>query len=42
MPDETAKSRLERLPEVLNRHGVEFIVIGGQAEVLTWLSGKAR
>ena len=34
MGDETEKSALERIAEVLVAHGVEFIVIGGQAEVL--------
>ena len=34
MPESTDPSRLERIAEVLLRHGVEFIVIGGQAEYL--------
>jgi predicted nucleotidyltransferase len=34
MADDPEKSALERLAEVLLRHGVEFIVVGGQAEVL--------
>ncbi|HUU96580.1 MAG TPA: hypothetical protein VM487_12640 [Phycisphaerae bacterium] len=34
MPDETAKSRLEQIVELLRAHNVEFIVIGGQAEIL--------
>jgi len=34
MRDETAKSRLEQVVELLQAHGVEFIVIGGQAEIL--------
>lgn len=34
MPDETAKSRLEQIVELLQAHEVEFIVIGGQAEIL--------
>lgn len=34
MEDDTEKSPLERVVEVLHRHGVEFVVIGGQAETL--------
>jgi hypothetical protein len=34
MPSESQKSALEEVVELLGRHGVEFIVIGGQAEVL--------
>lgn len=34
MVDDTGASDLGRIAEVLNRHGVEFVVIGGQAEVL--------
>jgi predicted nucleotidyltransferase len=34
MPDEIAKSRLEQIVELLQAHRVEFIVIGGQAEIL--------
>lgn len=34
MADETEKSALERIAEVLVAHGVEFIVIGGRPEVL--------
>ncbi len=34
MADDTEKSPLERIAEVLLAHGVEFIVIGGQAESL--------
>ncbi|MHC4063323.1 MAG: hypothetical protein ACYSUI_02315 [Planctomycetota bacterium] len=34
MADETEKSALERIAETLLAHHVEFIVIGGQAEVL--------
>ena len=34
MAGETDKSALERIAEVLLAHGVEFIVIGGQAEAL--------
>src|SRR3954454_22212943 len=34
MPDESPKARLERIAEIFVRHGVEFIVIGGQAEYL--------
>lgn len=34
MGAETEKSPLEQLAEVLLAHGVEFIVVGGQAEVL--------
>lgn len=34
MDDDTGKSALEQLADVLLAHGVEFIVVGGQAEVL--------
>lgn len=34
MADDTEKSPLEKVLEVLVKHGVEFIVIGGQAETL--------
>ena len=34
MADETEKSALERIAELLVSHGVEFVVVGGQAEVL--------
>ena len=34
MVDDTRKSALEQIAEVLLSHGVEFIVIGGQAESL--------
>jgi hypothetical protein len=34
MADETAKSTFEQIVDVLLAHGVEFIVIGGQAERL--------
>ncbi len=34
MPDESPKSPIEHAVDVMIRHGVEFIVIGGQAEVL--------
>ena len=34
MPEETPKSDLLRIAEVLLRHGVAFVVIGGQAELL--------
>lgn len=34
MPDATEKIAFERIVDLLVRHGVEFIVIGGQAEVL--------
>ena len=30
----TDKSRREQIAELLSSHGVEFIVIGGQAEIL--------
>jgi predicted nucleotidyltransferase len=39
MSEELPKSALERVAEVLTRHGVEFIVIGGQAE---WVMGSPR
>lgn len=39
MSEESQKSALERIVEVLETHGVEFIVIGGQAE---WLMGSPR
>lgn len=34
MGDDTGKTLLELVAEILDRHGVEFIVVGGQAEVL--------
>jgi predicted nucleotidyltransferase len=34
MPDESPKARLERIAEIFVRHGVRFIVIGGQAEYI--------
>ncbi len=34
MADRTEKSEVEIICEILLRHGVEFLVIGGQAEVL--------
>ena len=34
MGDYTGKSSLEQFAEVLIAHGVEFVVIGGQAEIL--------
>lgn len=34
MPENSEKSSLEDIVELLNRHQVEFIVVGGQAEVL--------
>src|SRR5437870_4361307 len=34
MADYTEKSSLEQFAEVLISHGVEFIVVGGQAEIL--------
>jgi predicted nucleotidyltransferase len=34
MSEELGQSRLERIVEVLRAHGVEFLVIGGQAEYL--------
>jgi len=39
MGENTDKSDLERVAEILLRHGVEFIVVGGQAETLF---GSAR
>ena len=39
MAENTGKSQLENVAEVLQRHGVEFIVIGGQAESIL---GSAR
>lgn len=39
MPDESPTTRLERLTALLDRHGVEFLIIGGQAE---WLFGSPR
>lgn len=39
LDDKTGKSQLEIIAEILLRHAVEFIVIGGQAEVLY---GSAR
>ncbi|HET6248099.1 MAG TPA: hypothetical protein VFE47_10415 [Tepidisphaeraceae bacterium] len=32
--EETEKSQLEKTADLLFRHGVEFLVIGGQAETL--------
>ena len=34
MPDESPPTRLESLAQLFARHGVEFLVIGGQAEYL--------
>src|SRR5437870_449065 len=34
MAEDTAKSDLRKVAEILVRHGVEFIVIGGQAETI--------
>ncbi|MBL8878558.1 MAG: hypothetical protein JNG88_05505 [Phycisphaerales bacterium] len=34
MAEKSEKSRFEQIVEILVRHGVEFIVIGGQAETL--------
>jgi predicted nucleotidyltransferase len=34
MPDESFQTPLEHAVDLLTRHGVEFIIIGGQAEVL--------
>ena len=34
MSEEAEKSALERIAAILLRHGVEFIVVGGQAELL--------
>lgn len=34
MPEESASAPLEQAVDLMVRHGVEFIVIGGQAEVL--------
>jgi predicted nucleotidyltransferase len=34
MAESTDKSRLQRIVELFDRHGVEFLVIGGQAETL--------
>ncbi|PYS35939.1 MAG: hypothetical protein DMG14_25865 [Acidobacteria bacterium] len=39
MSEETEKSALERISEILISEGVEFIVVGGQAE---WLFGSPR
>jgi predicted nucleotidyltransferase len=39
LPDESIQSRLERIVELLNRHGVEYLVIGGAAETIF---GSAR
>src|SRR5436305_914402 len=39
MPEENEKSALERISEILIAEGVEFIVVGGQAE---WLMGSSR
>jgi predicted nucleotidyltransferase len=34
MPDSGHKSQLEEIVELFSRHGVEFLIIGGQAEAL--------
>ena len=34
MDDDTANTPFEKIVELLNAHGVEFVVIGGQAETL--------
>jgi len=34
MADEVEKSALERIVEILHRHRVEYVIIGGQAEIL--------
>ncbi len=34
MDGDTAKTPFEQIVELLNAHGVEFVVIGGQAETL--------
>jgi uncharacterized protein (DUF1330 family) len=34
MADDTVKPRLQQIAEHLNKFGVEFLVIGGQAAVL--------
>jgi len=34
MPEEAGKSKLQQFAEILRAHQVEFIVIGGQAEIL--------
>ena len=39
MSDESTPSRLERIVDVLLEQGVEFLVIGGQAE---YLFGSSR
>ncbi len=39
MSEETEKSALEKISEILISEGVEFIVVGGQAE---WLFGSPR
>lgn len=39
MPSESSKSELEIIVEAFQKHGVEFILIGGQAE---WLHGSPR
>ena len=39
MADDTSKTRFERIVELLDGHGVEFVVIGGRAEALL---GSAR
>ena len=39
MSEETQRSALELISEILLSEGVEFIVVGGQAE---WLFGSAR
>jgi hypothetical protein len=37
MSDDPTPSALERIADILTRHGVQFIVIGGQAE---WILGS--
>ncbi|HEY3245196.1 MAG TPA: hypothetical protein VGM03_17785 [Phycisphaerae bacterium] len=37
MAEEAGKSALEYVVEILTRHGVEFIIVGGQA---AWLFGS--
>ena len=34
MDGDTAKTPFEQIVELLNAHGVEFVIIGGQAETL--------
>jgi hypothetical protein len=34
MADATAKPRLVKIAELFERHGVEFILLGGEAAVL--------